>query len=718
MSARAEYIFGAAGIFIGVLLMALFYWKSAAIDDTREHQKYVESIRHLQAGDAILDKHLLRLRNGSTNSVDKINEELALIHRLEAIIDRPPAYISVKGTEILMAVLVNYKKVMERKELLIERFKAENANLKTSIVYYPILSQELVDSLKEVEQGKVLAKKTQNLLRDILLFNLNTNPVLAISIKKQIGRMDIASENYLINFNEPQWNSFEGIEDLSVQGQTILRVKPGVDSLIEELMAIPVTVELESFADEYHRWYSYALESAKFYRLCLYLLIILITIFIAWMIIRHLDKRVKEATKTSEEQRDQAVVQLAERRALSEAAIAVSSVADIDIVLDIIMAKSREVVNAEASAVLLLDEKENNLYFHTVQGEVSGELKDKRIALGEGLAGHVLETGKTEVVADPYNDPRFNRALDDATGFTTRSILTTPLVNKDKIIGVLQLVNREQLDSFVENDISLIESFAVQAGVAIENSRLYSDVSTYADDLKTSLDNERRLTIEKQKMGAYVPKEVIDQISRSREEKLALGGRVIRATVLFSDIVGFTRLSERLDPTKVVDFLNLYMTEMSDIIEEEGGIIDKFIGDGIMAIFNNEATNPALSAVRAGLRMQAVVESHREGWASIDPDLSKLNMRVGINSGRVISGNVGSERRMDYTVIGDNVNVAARIEQACKPGGVLVSTATYEDVKLQVKAEKMEPIIVKNRDQPVLTYLIESITIRLDDSTN
>ncbi len=710
MSQRFEYILGGTAIFFCLLIMAFLFWKSAAVDDTREHQRYIESIRHLQASDAILDQHLLRLRNGSTNSVDKLNEELALIHRLEAVIDRPPEYIPVKGAEILMTILANYKKVMERKELLIERFKAENANLKTSIVYYPILSQELVNSLKEVQQGKPLAARIQNLLRDILLFNLNTNPALELSIKNQIGRLDIAGENYLTNVNRSQWNSIEGIEDLSVQGHTILRVKPGVDSLIEELMAIPVTVELESFADEYHRWYTYALESATFYRLCMYILTLLITILLAWMIIRHLDRRVKRATKASEEQRDQVLVQLAERQALAEVAIAVSSVGNVNSVLDTILAKSKEVVNVEASSVLLLDEEANNLYFHTVQGEVSEELKGKRIELGEGLVGHVLETGKTEVVADPYSDPRFSKAMDDATGFVTRSILTTPLINKEKIIGVLQLVNRQHQDTFIDNDISLIESFAVQAGVAIENSRLYSDVSQHADDLKVSLDNERRLTVEKEKMGAYIPKEVVDQISRSREEKLALGGKVVRATIMFSDIVGFTRLSERLEPKKVVDFLNLYMTEMSDIIEEEGGIIDKYIGDGIMAIFTNEDDNPALSAVQAGLRMQAAVDSHRESWGSIDPDLSKLSMRVGINSGRVISGNVGSERRMDYTVIGDNVNVAARIEQACEPGGVLVSTSTYEDVKLRVKAEQMEPIIVKNRDQPVLTYSIESTT--------
>ena len=711
MSRRSEYTIVSVVTFFAVLLMAFFYWKSAVLDDTREHQRYIESIRHLQASDAILDQHLLRLRNGATNSVDKLNEELALIRKLNTIIEEPPAFIAAQGTEDLMNILANYKVVMGRKELLIERFKAENANLKTSIVYYPILSQELLNSLDKVEQGKPLAARIQNLLRDILLFNLNTNPVLALSIKNQLGRMDIAGEHYLTNVKKLQWNSIESFEDLSVQGQTILRVKPGVDSLIEELMASPVTVELERFADEYNRWYSYALDSAKFYRLCLYLLLILTTIFISWMIIRHLDKRVKQATKSSEEQRDQVIVQLAERQALAEVALAVSSVGDIDSVLDTILAKSREVVNAEASSVLLLDEENNNLYFHMVQGKVSEALKGKRIEIGEGLVGHVAQTGNTEVVADPYADPRFNRSMDTATGFVTRSILTTPLINKDKIIGVLQLVNRQKQDAFNDNDVSLIESFAVQAGVAIENSRLYSDVNQHADDLKTSLDNERRLTVEKEKMGAYMPKEVVDQISRSREEKLALGGKVVRATIMFSDIVGFTRLSERLDPKKVVDFLNLYMTEMSNIIEDEGGIIDKYIGDGIMAIFTNEDTNPALAAVQAGLRMQAAVERHRESWGSIDPDLSKLSMRVGINSGRVISGNVGSERRMDYTVIGDNVNVAARIEQACAPGGVLVSNSTYEDVKLQIKAQKMEPIQVKNRDQPVLTYLIESTSL-------
>ncbi|MFT6406633.1 MAG: adenylate cyclase [Arenicella sp.] len=709
MKARAEYIIGSGVIFVGVLLMAFFFWKSGAIDDTREHQRFVESVRHLQASDAILDQHLLRLRNGSATSVDNVNQELVAISRLNAIIARPPDYISPKGTAILMDILANYHLVMERKKLLIERFMAENANLKTSIVYYPILSQELVDSLDEIEQGQPITEKIQTLLRDILLFNLNTNPGLGISIKSQIGRLDAAGQAYLIGANATSLNSIRGIEDLSLQGQTILRVKPGVDSLITELMSIPITVELESFADEYHRWYSYALDSAKFYRFCLYFMIVLTIIIISWMIIRNLNARIRRATQSIAQQRDQLVVKLDERRALSEVAMAVSSVGDLNKVLDTILAKSLEVVEVEASSILLLDKEKNDLYFHTVQGRVSDNLKDIRIALGQGLVGHVAQNGKTEVVSDPYADPRFNQQVDIATGFVTKSILTTPLVSQDEIIGVLQLVNRRQQESFDDNDVLLIESFAVQAGIAIVNSRLYSDVKNYANDLKESLEKERTLRVQKQKMGAYMPKDVVDQISRSSEEKIALGGKVVRATIMFSDIVGFTRLSERLEPEKVVDFLNLYMTAMSNIIEQEGGIVDKFIGDGIMAVFTDSETEQAMAAVQAGLRMQAAVQSERESWGSIDQDLAKVEIRIGINSGRVISGNVGSEQRMDYTVIGDNVNVAARIEQACNPGEVLISLSTFEDVKLRVKSTEMEPIKVKNRDQAVLTYSVDSV---------
>lgn len=144
-----------------------------------------------------------------------------------------------------------------------------------------------------------------------------------------------------------------------------------------------------------------------------------------------------------------------------------------------------------------------------------------------------------------------------------------------------------------------------QASGALENARLYERTKAMAEDLRQALEKERWLSIEKQKIGAYIPKQLMDDISRNREQKLALGGKTVWATILFSDIVGFTRLAETMESQQVVSFLNVYMTAMTHIIEAEGGLIDKFIGDGIMAIFTplSEADNHALWAMRAGIRM-------------------------------------------------------------------------------------------------------------------
>jgi adenylate cyclase len=163
--------------------------------------------------------------------------------------------------------------------------------------------------------------------------------------------------------------------------------------------------------------------------------------------------------------------------------------------------------------------------------------------------------------------------------------------------------------------------------------------------------------------------------------------------------------------------LNIFMTAMCNIIEAENGIVDKFIGDGIMAIFTTDsaqdsaqggaqegADHHAVAAVRAGIRMQQKLEAMRLS----DPTIRHLQMRIGINTGEVVAGNIGSETRMDYTVIGDNVNVASRIESACRPDGVLVSESTWAMVKTHNTfiGEAQAPLYVKNRDQSVATYLV------------
>jgi adenylate cyclase len=163
----------------------------------------------------------------------------------------------------------------------------------------------------------------------------------------------------------------------------------------------------------------------------------------------------------------------------------------------------------------------------------------------------------------------------------------------------------------------------------------------------------------------YVPVKVVDSLL-SRPELLQLGGEERVMSVLFSDIAGFTTISEGMTPAQLVRLLNEYLTEMTAIVISEGGIIDKFEGDAIMAEFGAPLAIPdhADRAVRAGLRMQMRLKELRKTWA--ERKLPELRCRVGINTGPMIVGNMGSDQVFDYTVIGDSVNLASRLEGANK----------------------------------------------------
>ncbi len=396
--------------------------------------------------------------------------------------------------------------------------------------------------------------------------------------------------------------------------------------------------------------------------------------------------------------------QLIEKDAMTRVSLAMSSVMAVDRILDLIVENAKVVTRAEASSLLLLDQATGDLRFHVAKGAAAEGLASAVVKPGKGIVGHVAATGEPLLIADAYADPHFDRSMDEKTGFRTRTLLTAPMISKGQVIGVVQVVNKQGGESFDKDDLYLLEAFAAQAAVSLENARLLEATRKMAEDLRIALERERNLTIEKEKMGAYMSKAVVDEISRNREQALALGGKTVSATILFSDIKGFTTLSERLDPQEIVAFLNVYMTAMTRIIEAEGGLVDKFIGDGIMAVFTEAgAGDHASAAVRAGVKMQRrLAQMRRE-----DPLCANLQMRVGVNTGDVVAGNIGSQTRMDYTVIGDNVNVASRIEGACKPDCVMVSAVTWARVKAEFPGGTPAEIRVKNRAEAVSTYLID-----------
>jgi adenylate cyclase len=204
----------------------------------------------------------------------------------------------------------------------------------------------------------------------------------------------------------------------------------------------------------------------------------------------------------------------------------------------------------------------------------------------------------------------------------------------------------------------------------------------------------------------YVSEKVVNELLR-HPELIHLGGEERVISVLFSDIADFTTLSERLPPQELVALLNTYLTEMTAIVLEQGGIIDKYIGDGIMAEFGAPLPIPhhADQAVRTALHMQRRLEELRPQWCQ--QGLPELSCRVGINTGTMVIGNIGSEQVFNYTVTGDAVNVAARLEGANKhyQTRVMISEFTYVYLTPNLFRTRLLDIIrVKGRSQPVKVY--------------
>jgi adenylate cyclase len=209
--------------------------------------------------------------------------------------------------------------------------------------------------------------------------------------------------------------------------------------------------------------------------------------------------------------------------------------------------------------------------------------------------------------------------------------------------------------------------------------------------------------------GMYVSPAVVDQIAES-PETLKLGGEKRPLTVLFSDLAGFTTLSERLDAEELVSLLNRYLTEMTDIVMEEGGTLDKYIGDAVMAFWNAPQEQPdhAHRAIRCAVRMQRKMEELNERWAEEGGEETLL-VRIGVNTGMAVVGNVGGRVRFDYSAIGDPVNLAARLEPANKgyETRVMCSEFTLEEANQgEYFVRELDLLAVKGKSEPVRVFEI------------
>jgi adenylate cyclase len=271
-----------------------------------------------------------------------------------------------------------------------------------------------------------------------------------------------------------------------------------------------------------------------------------------------------------------------------------------------------------------------------------------------------------------------------------RSTICAPLLTESGVHGAIYADRLDPAAVFTRDDLEFLTAIASQTAVAVESARAHERLA--------------REEVARANYSRFMPEYVVRQMLE-HPESFKLGGANQRVTVLFADVRGFTSISEHAPPERVVQILNLYFSAMTEIIFAHGGTLDKYIGDGLMALFGAPAATPldASNALTAAVAMQRQMDVlNRELRAAGLPEIS---VGIGLHTGEATVGYIGSERRSEYTAIGDTVNLAARLESRAQGGQILSSHAVIEaaaDNRFTLR--ELPPISVKNRVQPVSIY--------------
>jgi adenylate cyclase len=215
---------------------------------------------------------------------------------------------------------------------------------------------------------------------------------------------------------------------------------------------------------------------------------------------------------------------------------------------------------------------------------------------------------------------------------------------------------------------------------------------------------ERRTELFYAVMQRYVSPEVSEQILQDPDRYLKLGGENRHVTTLFADIRGFTHYAQTHPPTRVVELLNLVFKELTEVVFQWRGTFDKYLGDAIMAFYGAPVSykDDTLRAIRTALDMRAAFDAVREQWT--DPQECGMGLGIGIHTGEAVVGNIGTETLMDYTVVGDTVNIAQRLEQLAQPGQILISEATYQEVKRRASVQLYGNYMLRGRREETVVY--------------
>lgn len=356
---------------------------------------------------------------------------------------------------------------------------------------------------------------------------------------------------------------------------------------------------------------------------------------------------------------------------------------NLDVLLEKIIMKAFDLIPADRGVILLM---ENGVPEPRIAKSREG--KNERIVLSKSILNEVVQNKAAVLSSDATMDSRFSSAQ-SVIMQGIRSTMTVPLIHHDELLGIMHLDSMIATNAFMEKDLQIFASIASQAAVAIHNSNLAREIEQEA---KTRAQFQRLLS-----------PNLVEQVVTGKLQ-LEKGGALSEVTMLFSDIRGFTSMSESRAPQEIVRMLNEYFELMVDVLFKYEGTLDKFVGDEIVALFGAPVPMPKaeLKAVECALdMMKALKEFNR---LRVDEGQPEILIGIGINTGQVVTGAIGSSRALQYTAIGDAVNVASRLCSVAKPGEIILSEATYLKLKHDVAAVPLPPVRLKGKSEELRIY--------------
>jgi class 3 adenylate cyclase len=312
------------------------------------------------------------------------------------------------------------------------------------------------------------------------------------------------------------------------------------------------------------------------------------------------------------------------------------------------------------------------------------------------LSTRVLELIRKErqpiLIDDVSADERFSGS-ESLKISGLRSAMCAPLVGKEQLFGVLYVDNLEKASAFTQDELNVFALVAAQAGAAVDNAMAHEKIA--------------QQSLQRSALERFLSPEVVEMVVANPD--IRLGGVNQEVTVMFADIRGFTTMSEAMEPARVVEILNEYFTRVTDVIFDNGGTLDKYIGDAVMAVFGAPISkgNDAAAAVNSAMQIQRLlIELNRDAAARNWPE---LRVGIGINTGYAIAGNIGSPRRLDYTVVGDAVNTAQRLMSNAAGGQILISESTAKKLGKtgkMIDLERLPELKVKGRSEAVPVFRV------------